>query len=138
MSNKKRKHGLNGYTEVYQEATEGRVATYFTITRHMESRKKTYFMYWFDNPRNANRSRDPREPDVYRYYFRIRWDKGVLLQKHRSEISDGQKRPGYWVDCSPTDDFNLFPNYKMMVEKIKSCIVEHMILNSSTDSKESI
>lgn len=138
MSNKKRKNGLNGYTELYKKGIDGRADVYFTITRHMASRHKTYFMYWFNNPRNGSATRDSREPDVYRYFFRIRWDKGGLLQKHEQPIINGHSQHGKWKDCNPTSDFNLFPNYREMVDKIKTHIVEHEILTDFTDSKETI
>jgi len=133
---KKDRHPLNGHQELYKRGEF--VDTYLKVTRHLVRKNKTYFMYYFPNPR-----KDKQEPDVYRYYFRILWGNEPRLQQHIQYIATEpgtgkvkKVRSGFWEDSDKHSDFNLFPNYNGMVDKIKSLIAEYELLYNSTDPND--
>lgn len=135
MSNTK-KHPLDGHTEIYEAARSKKngstVDTYFCILKHDEIKRVTKFCYYFANPRNPL-TRNKLEPDIYRWTFRITWDTGKL-QKY-VQYADKTRKP-YWKNCDPNDDFNMFPNYATMFQKVEAIIAEYYIL-TDTDTKPS-
>ena len=141
---KKKDVGLNGHTEIHEDVgyRAGKTnPTWLTITRHMHSRKKTYFMYWFKNPRSEDQ-RNNEEPDIYRWHFRIRWDKGPLLQRHVQYV--GNSRPSHWENVRPDEQFNVFEqNGALVIERIKGIILEYELLHAppirkNTSNKEDL
>ncbi len=139
MGKKRTYSTLDGHTEVYRDEPD-RSITYLKITRHMPKKCKTYFCYYFYNPRNGKPNKDPREPDVYRYNFRIFWKKdGPVLYEYKQYITSGGAKNcdhSEWTEASKTSDFNLFPNYTGMVQRIQSIIAEHYLLTDLADSNK--
>lgn len=129
---------LDGHVEAYEDPQPGHSQTFLKIDRHMPKKGKTYFQYYFYNPRNSNPRKGSREPDVYRYHFRIFWKKdGPVLYEYKQYISNNFKNCDRteWSVASKTNDFNLFPNYNEMIRRIQSVIAEHYILTDLADSK---